>query len=110
MLGGLQIDQDSSIPVYRQIADGVRAAARDERLQAGHRLPPTRDLARQLGVNRQTVVAAYEHLAAEGWVRSHTGKGTFLVDPPGVDRHGAAQSDGPDADDGWLTSFSRAVE
>jgi len=107
-LPGLHIDSESSIPVYRQIADGVRAAAEDGRLQPGRRLPPTRDLARQLGVNRQTVVAAYEHLATEGWVQSHTGKGTYLVEPPGEATHTPAATAGADAD--WLTSFSRAVE
>jgi DNA-binding transcriptional MocR family regulator len=107
---GLQIDPESSVPVYRQIADGVRAAAQDGRLMPGRRLPPTRNLARQLGVNRQTVVAAYEHLAAEGWVHSHTGKGTFLVDPQALAARGAQATSGPQPDDGWLTSFSRAVE
>jgi len=107
---GLQIDHESAVPVYRQIADGVRAAAQDGRLEPGRRLPPTRDLARQLGVNRQTVVAAYEHLAAEGWVHSHTGKGTFLVDPATQATSDRVVGHGPAADDGWLTSFARAVE
>jgi DNA-binding transcriptional MocR family regulator len=107
-LPGLQIDGESSVPVYRQIADGVRAAAEDGRLQPGRRLPPTRDLARQLGVNRQTVVAAYEYLAAEGWVQSHTGKGTYLVEPPGAAGQAPAATAGGDAE--WSTSFSRAVE
>jgi len=99
LLPGLEIDQDNLVPVYRQIADGVRAAAQDGRLAPGHRLPPTRDLARQLGVNRQTVVAAYEYLATCGLVESHTGKGTFLTSP--LSRRG---------DDSWLPAFSRAVE
>ena len=74
MLKELQINHDSPTPVYRQIADAVRVAALDGRIRPGDRLPPTRDLARQLGVNRQTVVAAYEFLATEGRVHSHTGK------------------------------------
>jgi GntR family transcriptional regulator/MocR family aminotransferase len=105
-LRGLRIDLDSAVPVYRQIADGVRAAARDGRLAAGRRLPPTRDLARQLGVNRQTVIAAYEHLASGGWVESHTGRGTFLVAPAPEE----AVSDSPAVDREWPTTFSRAVE
>ena len=36
------------------------------------------------GVDVDAVVAAYETLAEEGWVRSHTGKGTFLVWHPGA--------------------------
>ena len=80
---GLHIDLESSVPVYRQIGAAIRTAVREGRLNPGHRLPPTRDLARELGVNRNTVVAAYEMLAGEGWIRSHTGKGTFVVSRSG---------------------------
>jgi GntR family transcriptional regulator/MocR family aminotransferase len=100
---GLKIDLDSGVPVYRQIADGVRAAALDGRLEPDDRLPATRDLARRLGVNRNTVINAYEALAREGWVRSHTGRGTFLVSH--------AAPDAPQGDAGtWFTAFSRSVE
>ena len=34
-------------------------------------------------MNRNTVVSAYEMLAAEGWIQSRTGRGTFLVSKPG---------------------------
>lgn len=100
----IPIDRDSQVPVYRQIADGIRAALQSKTLPSGRRLPPTRDLARELGVNRNTVVAAYEALAAEGLTTSRTGKGTFLVSP-----------DTPEAvtipEEGrWHTAFSRAVE
>ena len=54
------------------------------RLKAGDRLPPTRSLARRLGVNRNTVVAAYDALATEGVVSSHTGRGTFLMEVGGT--------------------------
>ena len=48
-------------------------------LPAGTRLPPTRALAAELGVARQTVVLAYERLAAEGYVRARTGSGTYVA-------------------------------
>lgn len=104
---GLRIDLDSDVPVYRQIVEGVRAAALEGGLRPGHRLPATRDLARHLGVNRNTVVAAYETLAEEGWVRSHTGKGTFLVWRPGAagDPHEVHEEN-----DTWFTAFSRTAE
>ncbi len=104
---GLEINLDSDIPVYRQIADGIRDGLADGRLEHGRRLPPTRDLARQLKVNRNTVVAAYELLASDGVVRSYTGRGTFLAAATATrqDRLGAS----PD-DDVWRTAFSRAVE
>ena len=105
---GLRIELKSDIPVYKQIAGGIRLALEDGRLHTGGQLPPTRDLARQLGVNRNTVVAAYEFLSSDGLVRSHTGRGTFLVrtaSDASADRPPAAQGDDP-----WFTAFSRAVE
>lgn len=65
-------------PVYRQIADQIRAQVGGGGLREGDRLPPIRDLARQLGVNRDTVGLAYEALAAEGLVESRVGRGTFV--------------------------------
>ncbi len=106
LIAGLKIDHERAEPVYRQIADGVRAAALDGRLGPGHRLPPTRDLARQLGVNRQTVVAAYDHLASQGWVQSQTGRGTFLAVPAGERRTDSPPAPGAS----WMPTFSRAVE
>lgn len=99
---GLKIDAESEIPVYRQIANGVRNALATGKLAPGKRLPPTRDLARKLRVNRNTVVAAYELLVEEGIATSHTGRGTFLVERAASSR----RVDG----DAWLTGFSRAVE
>ncbi len=108
MVPGLKIDEDSDVPVYRQIVDGVRAALAEGRLVPGGKLPPTRDLARHLGVNRNTVVAAYEALAAEGLVTSHTGRGTFAAEP--AEPSSEAGSPAFLAGGEWLTSFSRAVE
>lgn len=65
-------------PVYRQIADQIRSRVQRGELGAGDRLPPIRDLARQLGVNRDTVSMAYETLAAEGLVDARVGRGTFV--------------------------------
>ena len=106
---GLSIDSEHGLPVYRQIADGIREAALDGRLQIGDRLPPTRDLARQLGVNRNTVVSAYESLSAEGWIESHTGRGTFVRRPARAEPD-SSDAGGPAADGTWFTAFSRTAE
>jgi len=52
--------------VYRQISDHIRLEVADGRLEAGDRLPPIRNLARDLGVNRDTVALAYEELVNAG--------------------------------------------
>ena len=48
------------------------------RLGAGARLPATRDMARMLAVNRNTVIAAYAELAGEGWITTAPASGTFI--------------------------------
>lgn len=59
--------------------EALRRAILSGRLKPGTRLPASRDLARQQGVARGTVVAAYEQLAAEGYVVGATGRGTFVA-------------------------------
>jgi len=66
-------------PVYRQIAAQIRAEIAAERLSAGARLPPIRELARRLRVNRDTVALAYEELARAGVVEATVGRGTFVT-------------------------------
>jgi GntR family transcriptional regulator/MocR family aminotransferase len=69
------IDQTRQQAVFDRLRQGILAGA----LPPGSRLPPTRALASELGVARQTVVLAYERLAAEGYVRARTGSGTFVA-------------------------------
>lgn len=64
--------------MYRQIADQLGAQVRSGELEGGERLPPIRALARELGVNRDTVALAYEALSVEGLVESTVGRGTFV--------------------------------
>jgi DNA-binding transcriptional regulator YhcF (GntR family) len=64
----LSIVLDSPVPVYRQIADGVRTLCVSGDLQAGDRLPTVRELAGDLGVHFNTVAEAYRILADEGWL------------------------------------------
>jgi GntR family transcriptional regulator/MocR family aminotransferase len=67
-------------PVYQQIAAAVRAAIARDGLGSGTRLPTIRDLARELGVHRDTVATAYEALAADGVIESAVGRGTFVAE------------------------------
>ncbi len=105
---GLEIDPAAATPVYRQIAAGIQAALHDGRLSAGQRLPPTRDLAKQLGVNRNTVIAAYDHLVASGIATGQTGRGTFLIDT--MSGYKGRGDVGAQREDSWLGAFARAVQ
>jgi GntR family transcriptional regulator/MocR family aminotransferase len=57
-------------PVFQQIAQAIRSDIRRGRLRAGDPLPGSRSLAQTLGVHRNTVLAAYRELEAEGWIES----------------------------------------
>ncbi|MBN9296825.1 MAG: PLP-dependent aminotransferase family protein [Filimonas sp.] len=72
----LALDGDKA--VYQQIADGIIMEIKRGRLKPGTPLPGTRILAEDLGVNRKTVVLAYEGLLDEGWLESIPKKGTFI--------------------------------
>jgi GntR family transcriptional regulator/MocR family aminotransferase len=57
----------------------LRDAIHGGRLPSGSRLPPTRALARDLGVSRGTVVQVYSQLTAEGWLVARQGSGTVVA-------------------------------
>lgn len=109
MLTDLILNRDSDTPLYEQIAEQLRTRIRDGAVTAGVKLPASREVAKSLGVHRRTVVQAYERLAAEGWVRSGVGQGTFVHDTH-VSRRvaGAASDSSHDPSPG--VSFDPAVE
>lgn len=78
------------------LEDGLRDAIRSGRLGRGTRLPPTRTLARDLGVSRGTVLQAYAQLAAEGWIAGRRGSATVVsVDVDAVREAGASRETPP---------------
>ena len=62
----------------RQVYQQVRAAIADGLLRPGEAVPSSRELARRLGVARNTVTLAYDRLTAEGFLRSRIGAGTYV--------------------------------
>lgn len=76
----IQLDRQSRIPLYVQIASQVRTMISSGVLRSGDRLPANRELARTLDVNRNTVTTAYADLEADGLIASHVGRGTFITD------------------------------
>lgn len=102
----------------------LRDAVRSGRLPEGTMLPPSRGLAADLGVARNTVAEAYAELVAEGWLASRQGSGTWVLNTggnqlsarprgtPGIPRHNLLPgspdvSAFPRAE--WLTSTRRAL-
>ncbi len=80
----LHLDRDSRTPLYLQIRNQLREMILDGTLSEGSRLPPERQMAADLGVNRSTVVNAYRGLAADGLVEARVGQGTTVCRPPVV--------------------------
>jgi GntR family transcriptional regulator / MocR family aminotransferase len=74
-----QLDRASRTPLTRQIYMQVRSAVLSGSLPPGTRVPSSRAMALKLGVARASVVSAYEHLLAEGYVESRHGSGTFIA-------------------------------
>jgi GntR family transcriptional regulator / MocR family aminotransferase len=74
----LAIDSMAPGPLYVRIARALAADVKRGRLRPGAALPGTRTLAQQLGVHRNTVLAAYAELLAEGWLEARQGGGTFV--------------------------------
>lgn len=69
-------------PLYRRIVDEVRWRMAEGALRPGDRLPPTRELARTLGTDPNTVARAYSLLKHEGLLDARQGRGTFITTGP----------------------------
>lgn len=75
----IQINIESGIPIYLQIAGQIKQIAAAGGLESGERLPSVRNLALKLRINPNTVQAAYRHLETEGVVETRKGLGVFLA-------------------------------
>lgn len=73
-----EVDRRAGTPLFRQIVDAITADIRRGRLRPGDALPGTRTLAHSLGVQRLTVVAAFDDLVAEGWIVTRRARGAFV--------------------------------
>jgi 2-aminoadipate transaminase len=76
------LSHESEVPLYRQLAEQLTESIRSGKLSRGTRLPATRELAGLLGLNRSTVSAAYDLLAAGGLISGQVGRGSFVTGAP----------------------------
>src|SRR6267378_2790865 len=78
MLPIATLNPASNAPLYRQLYLQIRGLIESGHLPTGARLPATRELAIQIGLNRTTISAAYELLESNGLITGHVGRGSFV--------------------------------
>ena len=79
MVPFVYLDLDGQGARYAQLIRALKGAILDGRFAAGARLPASRSLARELDLSRNTVLAAYEQLQAEGFLLGRVGSGSFVA-------------------------------
>ncbi|NVJ98716.1 MAG: PLP-dependent aminotransferase family protein [Alphaproteobacteria bacterium] len=72
------LNTESTSPLNEQLMALLQEAILKGHIRAGDRLPASRAMAARLAISRNTVLAAYDQLTAEGYLESRTGSGTFV--------------------------------
>ncbi|WP_449398119.1 aminotransferase-like domain-containing protein [Chryseobacterium wanjuense] len=75
----IKINRNSEVAIYMQVTNQLINAIQRGFLPFGTKLPGTRALSQLLQVHRNTIVAVYDELFAQGWVESLPNKGTFVI-------------------------------
>ena len=73
-----QLEFPVRMPNHRRVYEAIRRAITEQVLPSGARLPSTRELASDLNLSRNTILAAFDQLLDEGYVAAKTGSGTFV--------------------------------
>lgn len=74
------VSRNSEVPIREQLVTQITLGIMSGDLEAGHRLPSTRELARRFRVHANTVSAAYRQLESEKWLESRHGSGVYVAD------------------------------
>ncbi|WIY02649.1 GntR family transcriptional regulator [Amycolatopsis mongoliensis] len=77
------VDTENGLAPWRQVHDQVIHAITTGALPEGAKLPPIRQLARDLGLASGTVARAYRELEVAGWVATARARGTVVTIPAG---------------------------
>src|SRR5215469_9039066 len=77
-----RLDPADPTALHEQVAAEIRRAIAEGQATPGERLPPARDLAAVLGVNRNTVLRALRLLREEGVVEFRRGRGITVTGAP----------------------------
>ena len=74
----INISNSSGEPIYIQIANQIKTLILEGKLAEGEALPSMRVLATELRISFMTTKRAYEELERDGFIESHTGRGSFV--------------------------------
>src|SRR5258705_8959992 len=81
----ITVDTDDRRPIYQQVVDEIKGLIAKGELPEGSALPPVRQVAGDLGVNLNTVAAAYKELAREGLITVRHGSGAVVTSRTSVE-------------------------
>jgi GntR family transcriptional regulator/MocR family aminotransferase len=73
-------EQPANVKLRIKVYLALRAAILGGQLRSGTKLPPTRALADELGIGRNTIVRAFEQLLSEGYIDGRVGDGSYVSD------------------------------
>lgn len=105
----IRLERDGGCPLYEQIFARFREGIIEGVIPRGTRLPPSRLLAKELSIARNTVVQAYDRLEAEGYVRRSHGSGTFVDKVLPEDHQTRAKPAAPAQSPGKVALSERAM-
>ncbi|WP_394827869.1 PLP-dependent aminotransferase family protein [Pendulispora albinea] len=89
----LRLDHRGTTTLTAQLVEQIRRAVLDGALSPGHALPSSRALARDLGISRNTVVAAYDALAADGTILVASRRAPTVADVIRTSRHDLSEDE-----------------
>ena len=72
------LDREGEVSITGQLVERFKRAIDEGELDPGDKLPPTRELAAEVGVNHLTAARVYRKLAELGYVTASVGRGTFV--------------------------------
>lgn len=75
----IRLDENSSVPIYQQVYDGLLDLIVKNVLAEGEKLPSVREMALMLKINPNTIQKAYKALVSDGYIESQKGKGNFVA-------------------------------
>ena len=109
MFSTLQLVKSSQTPLYLQLANGLAWFIENGQLCPGTKLPSIRSLARELRINRDTVVSAYKSLEQRGLTYGQTGSGTYVSHLPKPVTFDSASLESFSLDNKDLVNFATAT-